>query len=428
MLGIGFLALVGVGLAITAGGGGDDDDLFEDINDPEQEEPSLDAPNIPLTPEDALSAQDAARIEEFKQDLQDQPDLSNEERAQRLNEFITQLLAERDAQPPLPTTPIIEPPIEEEPPVAEGPSVPGAPEEIVRPPFGEGLIDPLDNPRPVFVPSVPEEDGPAPSLPIGSGATAQELVNVTRPGGDSFDDDRVIETGPSTGEDADRDFIVESGLERNDIAVDYDSETTFLIKYTNSTGSVTASLNSDIEGPRGAVGTSISAEVDDNGTEFDLLTSTRTFADSARIELNVTQEQIGEHVSQIDLQNPNDSLFFNFGADVTGNLHLVYNDAEQDSLDDMLTARTLYVIETSAAITSLTPLEIARLIADDGSAVLDTQLIAEVNLGFESLRTTGDPASLQPYTVTVADFINSSPQVNSNVDWASITEFDSAPT
>ena len=65
-----------------------------------------------------------------------------------------------------------------------------------------------------------------------------------------------------------------------------------------------------------------------------------TFEGSTDITIDVTPDQIGNHVAQITLINPVDTLDFNFDSDVKGNFHLVFHemeDGEEGALQQILT-------------------------------------------------------------------------------------------
>ncbi len=144
--------------------------------------------------------------------------------------------------------------------------------------------------------------------------------------------------------------------------------------------------------------------------------------------MNVGSAQFGDHVSQIDLTNPDDILNFNFDATVNSNLHLIYNEAELGLNGDTATARTAYVIETPSNISSLSSSQIESVFENGGSSAEGFNLVAEIFLGEDSLTVDGDPETGQNYTITVANFVNDSPRITTNIDWTSIADYDGTVT
>jgi len=92
--------------------------------------------------------------------------------------------------------------------------------------------------------------------------------------------------------------------------------------------------------------------------------------------------------------------------------------------EDSRTVRTLYVIQTTGTVPELSASEIDRVIAQDGDADGATRLLAQVNLGEESLSLNGDGTDGSPFTQTISNFINDAPKIATNFYWASIEEHD----
>lgn len=423
MIAYGILALLGMGVAMSAGGGSDDADV-EPIQDDEDTGLTPDLLN-PVTPETDLDAEYEQRIDDFIADLIAEPGLSAEDANARLEAFLAELEAERAGEPP-----VEEPPVEDTPtpvPPTVAPPIAEDPEEVQRPPLIDDERNPINRPENDLPPveeepepvsgETPDQGPPPEAIPV------EELVTVTTADGTELTDSSVLSEGPTSGENADRDYIVRTGSNPTDIEVGYDSQTTFLIDYSEQTDSVTAALNSDLVGDNGTETISINNLIDENGTEYTQTSTTQYFRGSTEITLEVTNAQLGAHVAQIDLTNPADTLTFDFAADVTGNLHLVYNDVELDDGSDTSTIRTLFVIATPTSVSSPSVVDIATALAQGGSTS-GYALLAEIYLGQDSMTVEGNPAAQQPYEVFIKNFINDAPVVNSSVGWTSITEFD----
>lgn len=424
MIGYGILALLGLGVAMSAGGGSDDADIepIQDDQDTGDTPDLLNPIDVELQTPDDLDAEYEQRVDDFIADLIAEPGLSAAEANAKLEAFLAELEAERAGD-----TPVEEPPVAEEPtlepPTVEPPADPT--EEVERPPLIDDERNPFNRPE-NDLPPVAESDpdaepdptvGPTPD-PIPTG----DLVTVTTVSGTELTDSSVISEGPTSGEDADRDYVVTTGSTPTEIEVGYDSQTTFLIDYSEQTDTISASLNSDLEGHDGTRTISEASLTDDSGTDYTEITTTQYFRGATEITMNVDQAQIGNDVSRIDLTNPTDTLTFNFAPDVTGNMHLIYSDVETDDGNDSSTVRTLYVVQTTAAITSLTPTQVGAALAQGDASGF--ALLAEIYLGEDSVTVDGNPGSGQPYEVSITNFINDNPRVEANTGWTSISEID----
>jgi len=151
---------------------------------------------------------------------------------------------------------------------------------------------------------------------------ALSLVAVVASDGTEVADDLVVEKGPETGEDADRDYVVKADEKADKIEVGYDPETTFAIEPSENTSKIIASLNSNILGTDGTDTSSTEDLFDASGNPFRETVVGKEFQGSTDILLKVDQSQVGTHVAEIDLSNPNDTLSFQF-TNMMGNVHLI---------------------------------------------------------------------------------------------------------
>jgi len=253
--------------------------------------------------------------------------------------------------------------------------------------------------------------------------TLPEMVLVTTSEEDEVADELVLTEGPETGEDQDRSYIVTAPEEAHTIELGYHTDTTLAVTPNDQTTRISASLNTNIHGGESTeITTTEEIETNQGGT-FTETVITKEYDNDVNIVLNVDQSQIGSHVAQIDLSNPEDSLRFKF-TNLRGFMHMITNE-EETSDDDGITThttRTLYVIETSLDVPELDPSEIGRIIADDGALDSGTQLVAEVHLGTSSLAIHESGGVVTSQTIT--DFTNESPTIRSNFYWASESEYD----
>lgn len=308
-------------------------------------------------------------------------------------------------------------------------------DEIEPAETGSSDGDDTETPKPIEDTAAPEEavapeevvaqpeevEETVPPVVLTPEEQAQNLVSVVSSAGEEVDDDLVVEEGPQSGPDADRSYIVTGPENAHSIEVGYDPDTTFAIDFNDSTRSISASLNSNIMGVEGEESEVTTDMVDDEGIAFTETVITKNFSGSTNILMNVDQSQVGPHVAEIDLSNPNDTLSFEF-TNMMGNVHLVYGEEEETVDNESRTFRTAYVIETPHYVTSLSNSEIAEIISDSGQQDQDglTQLLATIDLGEEGLILEGDGSEESPYTQTISSFVNENPRIGTNFNWISV--------
>lgn len=301
-----------------------------------------------------------------------------------------------------------------------------------RPPMGDEFRDPLKEAGALEVQDVEDEIGIEDEIDtedeiiVGEERPPENLVTVSDGDGVEVDDDLVLAAREENAPTTDPTFTVTAPEAANSIDVGYDAEHTFKIEYNGQTSSVTAGLNSDIEGEEIPSTRSITNEDDETGANVRTISWTKEYGTSTDIILEVAQDDIGTHVSQIDLTNPNDELNFEFDVDVTGNLHLVYLENEEGTEVDTSTVKRAFVIQTPEDVSSLSANEIASLIDSESGQTDDGTVLAEIYLGEDSLFIKGDPGSGEAYEVRITNFINEEPSITSSIGWSSITEHDDA--
>ncbi len=285
-----------------------------------------------------------------------------------------------------------------------------------RPPTGEGFRDPL------IIAEELEAQRILDQIAAEIARQPVNLVTVSDEGGTEIDDETVLtEREPSTDPD-DQAFDVTAPEGPNTISVNYDAEHTFNISYSTGTTSVIAALNSNILAPDGLVSSVTTQSTDDAGNPVEETVFSKVYAERTEITLNVSADQIAEHVAQIELHNPDSVLNFEFGDDVRGNFHLVFHEVEEGEEGDTSTVKRAFIVQTSSTQTSLSDAEVAQIAEEGLARTQTTNVLAEIFLGTDSLYTdigSGDSAGVE---VLITNFINDNPQITSNITWASVSE------
>jgi hypothetical protein len=265
---------------------------------------------------------------------------------------------------------------------------------------------------------------PPPHIPTPV-LTLSQMVAVETSEGVEISDDLVLTEGPDTGENQDRSYLIQPPETAHSIDLGYHSETTFSVTPNNQTTHISASLNTNITSGESTDILTTENKVDAQGNFFEETIVTKEYANDVSIVLNVDQSQVGSHVAEIDLSNPEDTLRFEF-SNIHGFMHLITNEQETEDGDDSITqtTRTLYVIETPLDVRELSPDEIDNIIAGDGAINSQTQLVAEVHLGTSSLHLEAASGENGISAQTIANNMNDSPHISTNFYWASEGEHD----
>lgn len=283
------------------------------------------------------------------------------------------------------------------------------------PPIGEDYRDPLQ---------VAEELEAQRILDAIAAEIARQpvnLVTVSDITGEEVADELVLTERAEDADPEDQAFTVTAPDEANSISVNYDAEHTFNIIYTDQTTAVTAALNSNIEAPDGTVESTTTQSTDADGTPIEETVFSKVYANSTDITLNVSGEQIAEHVAQIELNNPQSTLAFDFADDVNGNFHLVFHEVEEGEEGDTSTTKRAFIVQTSSTQTALSASEVAQ-ITDEGLArTQTTNVLAEIFLGTDSLYTDTSAGGGTSIEVLITNFINDNPQITSNIGWTSVS-------
>ncbi len=296
------------------------------------------------------------------------------------------------------------------------------PQEPVRPPMGDEYRDPL------IVAEALEAQRILDEIAAEEARQPVNLVTVSDDGGGEVDDDLVLAARADDAADTDPSFTVTAPDGDNDIEVRYDEEHTFQIEYNAQTGSVTAALNSNIEGPEGTPQLVRTSTYDaDEDSVIENLVWRNTFEGSTGITIDVTPDQIGVHVAQIELINPADTLDFNFDNEVIGNFHLVFQEMEDGQEGDTSTTKRAFIVQTASAQTSLSASEINQITEQGLASTATTNVLAEIYLGNDSLSVQNASQTGGPNEDWISDFINDNPLITSNIEWASIAEVAEEP-
>lgn len=243
-----------------------------------------------------------------------------------------------------------------------------------------------------------------------------EPVIVLQANGEEIDVSQVLSDGPTTGEDADRTFVLTAPEGENSINVEYDDETTYAIEYNSDTSTVFAALNSNITGPEGVETREVIEKVDSAGTPFTETLVSQEFEGTPQIILHVDSSYVGDHVAEIDLTNPNASLDFFFTRMESG-VHLVYDEVDTSNGDSFVTTRTLYVIETPLGVAEVPDDAKEGIIENGFDPDNEARLIAQINLGYSELTSQSGTGNEGPFAQSITNFINENPVINTNFFW-----------
>ena len=251
---------------------------------------------------------------------------------------------------------------------------------------------------------------------VAEAPLAPEPVTVLQANGEEIQASLVLSDGPTTGEDADRTFVLTAPEGENSITVEYDDETTYAIEYNADTSTVFAALNSNISGPEGVVTREVIDKVDSAGTPFTETLVSQEFGGSPQIVLHIDDTYVGDHVAEIDLTNPNASLDFFFTRMEAG-VHLVYDEVDTTNGDSFVTTRTLYVIETPLGVAEVSDEAKEGIIENGIDPDNEARLIAQVNLGYSELTSQSGTGDEGPFSQSITNFINEEPVINTNFFW-----------
>jgi hypothetical protein len=244
---------------------------------------------------------------------------------------------------------------------------------------------------------------------------ARALVAAERDDGTEVDVQDLVSDGPDTGDDAEHSYVVRPGQsEASAFEIAYDPDMTFRLDLITDITEATVGLNTDIETTHADVDVTHTESLDSDGRVSAETTIAPIYPGPTDITYQVTQEQIGAHVAQINLSNPGDTLSFEFGSDVTGNLHLLTEEITNASAttDESSVERTMYLIQTDTDVDNLTEEEAYAILAQDGSEGTGMTLLAEIYLGEDMVSSSGND-------VTIRDFMNEYPSIDTNIDWTS---------
>ncbi|MFC6583184.1 hypothetical protein [Sulfitobacter aestuariivivens] len=263
------------------------------------------------------------------------------------------------------------------------------------------------------VPVTPEPEDDAVNTG-NSDAEALSLVAADRADGSVVDSQSVVAQGPTFDEEDERDYIVRpyaTGASEFDIG--YDPDISFRLDLVTDISSANVGLNTDIGSHHQEVDVNHEQSLAADGAVISETTITPIYAGATDITYEVTPDQIGQHAAFIDLSNPGHTLNFEFGAGLTGNLHMFTEATTYDGANSGTgTEQTMYLIHTPDSVTGLTEAEARDIIAGDGATEDGMTLVAEIYLG-------GDTLTIAGNDIVVRDFMNETPTISSNVAFTS---------
>jgi hypothetical protein len=403
MFAIGFLSLLSIGF-VTMAASGDDDMSEMDQADEDQDDLGFNDHvvtrgdvEISYTPGEDEDTDTQEKINGFVEGVQDNPQQDIGDVVDDLHEFLGGLEEGDDDET-------------EETPASQNASEDG------RPPMGDGYRDPLIIAEELDAQRILDE------IAAEEARQPINLVTVSDSNGEEVPDEQVLEAQSENATDTDPAFIVKAPDADNYIEVGYDEEHTFQIEYNGQTVSVTAGLNSNIEGPEGDPQQARSTTEDEDGNVITEYAMRNTFEGSTDITIDVTPDQIGNHVAQITLINPVDTLDFNFDSDVKGNFHLVFHEMEDGEEGDTSTTKRAFVVQTAPTQASLSATEINQVTEQGLARTETTNVLGEIYLGSESLYVQDGSEGGDTSENWINAFINDNPMITSNLTWASVVE------
>ncbi len=410
MLAIGFLSLLSVGFVAMSMGGDDDAPEIEQegLNQDDVEIQQGDV-GIEFFPSDDYDQDQLDAIDEFVESVEDNPQQDIGDVVDDLHDLLDDLEIDTSLNS------------NDEAAEAENAAETQDAPDVARPPVGEEFRDPLKVAEALEAQRILDE------IAAEEARQPVNLVTVSNNSGSEVPDDVVLAERASNADPNDPAFTVTAPETVNEIEVRYDAEHTFDINYNAQTTSVTAGLNSDIEGAPGYITSNQTTQSDAEGNAFNLISVSQTFEGSTDITLDVEDAHIGTHIAKIDLTNPADTLHLEFGEEVDGDIHLLFYENEDGEEGDSSTTKRAFVIQTSAGGPAITSEEFAQLLATDNGQMTGIHIIAEVYLGEDSIAIETDVDEGEPYEMAVNNFINDNPQITSNISWTSVETQDDRP-
>ena len=443
MFAIGFLSLLSVGFVAMAMGGEDDAsdiDQTEDMQDELAPSPqgggtvdpggnqSLDLSDFGIEVPENIASEDLVRINAFISELEAAP---SEEMAGLIQEFIAELeasqeevveeeVSEEGEEPEFEDTAedtneeSAEDEAEDSPTTAEA----SDDDEDARPPMGDAFRDPLK------VAEELEEQRILDEIAAAEARQPENLVTVSDGDGDEIADELVLAERDDDAPATDPLFTVTAPDAPNTIEVGFDSEHTFQIIVNKDTDAVNAGLNSNIVAPEGQLVRSASTTQDENGEIVRTVSWEKQFEDNLDITMNVETGHVGTHISQIDLENPRNSLHFEFGADFDGSVHLAFHESEAEADATTTSVSRAYIVVTSNENTELSSSELATLLASENGQADGNWIIAEIYLGEETLSIADTSTGQSGLEQEIHNLMNGDPAITANVTWASVVDHD----
>ncbi len=418
MFAIGLLSLFSVGLAVMFTGGEDD---VSEADETEQDEALLaetqngtpiEVPGLTYDPDESADPEQVAEIKAFLKGLEANP---TDDMPQRFEDFLAGLAAEAEEESTDETV------------GAEDESTDDTveaedemPQEVARPPMGEQYRDPLVIAEELEAQRILDE------IAAEEARQPVNLVTVSNASGSEIDDDLVLTERADDASPDDPAFTVTAPDGPNEISVGYDAEHTFKIEYNAQTSSVTAGLNSEIEGPAGLISNDTQTSEADDGTLVVERMLNKTFEGKTDISISVDGDHIGTHVAKIDLINPKDTVNFEF-ANANGSFHILFFEADDTEGSDNISTKRAFIVQTADTQAELSAKEVDEIANQGLARTATTNVIAEIFLGYDTVALNEGAAERDGAETWIMNFINDNPQISANIEWASVSSHDDTP-
>ncbi|KIN70765.1 hypothetical protein Z945_3229 [Sulfitobacter noctilucae] len=292
----------------------------------------------------------------------------------------------------------------------------GSDDDVPGPPMGEEFRDPLVIADELEAQRILDE------IAAEEARQPVNLVTVRGEDGTEISDNLVLSEQDQSASGESPAFTVTAPDAPNAIDVGYDDEHTFAIEYNVQTITVTAGLNSQIESTAmglNSIDTQTFEAADGTFVTEHLLT--RAFDNSTDITIEVNGNDVGMHVAEVGLTNPNDTLHFEFNQNANGAFHLFFHEGDDVDGSDSVSTKRAFIVQTASTQTGLSATEVDQ-IANQGLARISTaNVLAEIYLGDDLVESTSTGDGNE---IWLKNFINDNPQITANIEWASISSHD----
>ena len=106
-----------------------------------------------------------------------------------------------------------------------------------------------------------------------------------------------------------------------------------------------------------------------------------------------------------------------------GNFHLVFKETTSGDASDARMFKKAYIIQTPVDVDAISEEEFSSTVSEEENGPASYNLIADVYLGHAAAFVNGDLDSGEPYQVIIDLLVNHTPEITSNLEWASQQDF-----